>query len=40
MTRQNYKQKYKGDDETEGYGEHHQENRIKVAWPRVLHGQG
>ena len=33
---QNYKQKYKGEDETGGYGEHHLEKKIAVASPRIL----
>ena len=42
MARQNYKQKHKVEDGTEGYREvreHHQEKKIKGARPRVSHGQ-
>jgi len=39
MARQNHKQKYKGEDGTGGYGEHHQEEKTSVARPRVVHGQ-
>lgn len=42
LARQNYKQKHKVEDGTEGYREvreHHQEKKIKGARPRVSHGQ-
>jgi len=38
MARQNHKQKYKGENGTEGYEEHHQEEKTAVARSRVVHG--
>jgi len=40
MARQNYKQTFKGEDGTGGYGERHQGQNTTVARSRVAHGQG